>query len=141
MFCAIFVTEKGIVYNIVCGDVSTWTLFGTNWEVHMSKLWKCSNFKFYEKTILIGTNINFEKWQYSWLFNTAWKRKKKIYSCRYEQIKPRLWADSKTEIETTAFDFKKEFLKKVKNWNVYPELNLPVFSLEWAFYKPVIMLE
>ncbi len=47
------------------------------------------------------------------------------------EIKPRLWA------------IRKEMKKKYKTEACKQklELNQPVFLLEWAFYKPVTMLE
>ena len=88
------------------------------------------NLKFNEKITLFGTDDNFKS--DSVLDFIILYAKYFIYSCRYEkQIKPQLCA------------FRKELKKRyeIEAHNQKLKQTLPDFLSDWAYYKPVIMLE
>ena len=85
--------------------------------------------EFNERIILFGTDDNFKS--DSVLDFIALYAKYFIYCCRYEKIKPQLCA------------FRKELKKgyEIEAHNQKLKLTPPVFLSNWAYYKPIIMLE
>ena len=86
-----------------------------------------------------GTNINFKSDNILNLIILFTFFVCSIYSCRFDKKNIKKNSKKNNIYERSEKSWGKKY--KIEACNQKLELNQPVFLLEWAFYKPVTMLE
>ena len=128
--------EMGITQNVLCEfcnlvrDNLQHCMRGCRKSSHVKTVKMSITSNLMKKTILFGTDINFKSDKF--LDFMVLSAKLFIHSCRLKKIISKDYAHSEKEL-------KKRF--QIEAYNQTLKLNLPVFLLEWAIYKPIIMLE